>query len=292
MPRSRGSSCARLLLAATLPGCVADPTSLGDPPATETSSDPGTTQGDDEPGATGQVTHDDGGTSTAGDGEPTTTGDTDPSASTGDAGTSTEDGGTTGDPLDAAMVIFVNFDGVVLTPAAVDDASLDQSVLGDDIGMPLGGYGVGPLRDEIMTAMAGYWAPFDVGVTSTRPASGDYTMIVVTPTNPFGGGVRGIAPLDCDDANHRTVGLVFASIDDGTPPEDVAAIITHVVADGMGLEHTDGGGFTNPFLLDGYSFVDACVPIVGEPLCVAQHAPFCPAGQQNAFAELSAWFPP
>lgn len=291
MPRSLGSSCARLLLVVALPGCVADPTSLGDPPATETSSDPGTTHGDDDPGATGQViTAGDGSTSTS-DGEPsTTTSDDDPSTTTSDASTSTDDGNTTGDPLDAAMVIFVNFDGVVLTPAPVDDATLDQSVLGDDVGMPLASYGVGPKRDEVMAFMAEYWAPFDVGVTSTRPASGDYTMIVVTPTNPFGG-AGGIAPLDCDNANPRTVGLVFGSIDDGMAAADVAAVITHVVADGMGLEHTEGGGFTDLFSFADYSFIDACVPIVGEPFCVAQHAPFCPPGQQNAFAELSAWYP-
>jgi hypothetical protein len=281
MAPSLGSSCTRLLLIVALPGCVADPTSLGDPPATETSADPGTTHGDDDPGATGQVvTEGDGNTSTASGDEPGTT--------TTDGSTSTEGGNTTGDPLDAAMVIFVNFDGAVLTLAEVDDATLDQSVL--DVGMPLAPYGVGPKRDEVMAFMAEYWAPFDVGVTSTRPATGDYTMIVVTPTNPFPS-AGGIAPLDCDNANLRTVGLVFGSIDDAMGAVDVAAIITHVVADGMGLEHTEGGGFTHPFSFEDYNFVDACVPIFGEPFCVAQHAPFCPPGQQNAFAELSAWFP-
>jgi hypothetical protein len=96
--------------------------------------------------------------------------------------------------------------------------------------------------------------------------------------------------VDCDNANPRTIGMVFGSIDDGLPAEDVAAVIAHVTADGMGLEHTEGGGLTDP-TLGGYSFVDACVPIMNAPACPGQHAPFCPAGEQNAFAELSAWFP-
>lgn len=222
------------------------------------------TNGDDVV-TTGASTSTDDGGNTSGDDVVTTS-----------ASTSTDDGNTTGDPLDAAMVVFVNFDGVVLVAAATDDATIDQSVLADDTGMPLGPYGVGPKRDQIMTALAGYFAPFDVGVTATRPPSGDYTMIVVTPTNPFGGGVLGISPLDCDDANHRTVGLVFGSIDDGFSADDVGATIAHVVADGLGLEHTDGGGLTSLFSFGDYAFDDVCVPIMGEPQCAAQHAPFCP----------------
>jgi hypothetical protein len=293
MTRSLGPSfLASILPVLALGGCVAPPTSLGEPPDTETSSGAEAT---DDPGGSGQVITE-GDAGTGGDDVVTTTASTstdDGSGTSGDdvASTSTDDGGTTGDPLDAAMVIFVNFDGVVLTPAEVDDATLDQSMLADDIGLPLAAYGDGPKQDQIMTALAGYFAPFDVGVTSTRPASGDYTMIVVTPTNPFGGGVMGISPLDCDNANHRTVGFVFGSIDDGFPAEDVGAAIAHIVADGLGLEHDQSGGFTDPFSITDYSFIDACAPVIGGSLCAAQHAPFCPAGEQNAFAELSAWFP-
>lgn len=302
MTHSLGPSFfASILPVLAISGCVAPPTSLGEPPETETSGESGNT---DDPGGSGQVLTG-GDSSTNGDDVVTTTTTASPStddgsststhgddiATTTTAGTSTDDGGTTGDPLDAAMVIFVNFDGIVLIGAETDDATLDQSMLADDTGMPWGAYGVGPKRDEIMTALAGYFAPFDVGVTSTRPESGDYTMIVVTPTNPFGGGVGGISPLDCNNANPNNVGFVFGSIGDPFPAEVVAASIAHVVADSLGLEHTDSGDLTDPSAIEDYVFTDACAPLFIPTQCDEQHAVFCPPGQQNSFAELSAWFP-
>jgi hypothetical protein len=299
MTRLLGPSfLASILPALALGGCVAPPTSLGDPPETETSS---ISESTGDPGSSGQTLTDGDASTSGGDIVTTTSAGTstdDGSSTHGDdvvtttsAGTSTDDGNTTGDPLDAAMVIFVNFDGIVLIGAETDDATMDQSMLADDTGMPWGSYGVGPKRDEIMIALAGYFAPFDVGVTSTRPESGDYTMIVVTPTNPFGGGVVGISPLDCNNANPNNVGFVFGSIADPFPAEVVAASIAHVVADSLGLEHTDSGDLTDPSAIESYVFTDACAPLFIPTQCEAQHAVFCPPGQQNSFAELSAWFP-
>jgi hypothetical protein len=141
MARPLGPSCACTLLAVALAGCIADPTSLGEPQATETSSESGSS---DDPGASGPVvTQGDGSTSTGEGGMTTDGGATTEDGGTTDTGT-TDDGGTTGDPLDAAMVIFVNFDGVTITPAASDDATLDQSMIGDNFPQPLEPYGDGP----------------------------------------------------------------------------------------------------------------------------------------------------
>jgi len=297
MTRSPGAlSLVSFLPLLALAGCVAPPTSLGDPPEseteTETSSDPDT----DDPGGSGQVMTGDEADSGDDDVVTTTGTSTDDGNTSGDddttTGTSTDDGNTTGDPLDAAMVIFVNFDGVTLTQAAADDATLDQTAIAEMAGLPLEPFGDGPERDAIMSALAEYFSPFDVGVTATRPASGDYTMIVATPTNLFGGGVLGISLLDCDDANHRNVGFMFGRIGDPTTPEPevVAAVIAHVVADTLGLEHTDDGGLTDPFDIESYTFTDACVEITNEPLCAAQHAPFGPAGQQSSFGSSRRGF--
>jgi hypothetical protein len=214
----------------------------------------------------------------------------DTGTSAADTSTSAADTSTTADPIDATMVVYVNFDGVELT-MGIDDATLDQSSFAEDFDGPLEDYGGGPKRDQVMASVVEHWAPFDVALTTTRPASGDYTMVVVTPTNPFGDGVGGITSPDCFNANHRSVGFVFSHASDGDPVSRVAARISQLIGLTLGLSPTDGGGLMDASLSDGYEFVDECVPFYNTPFCPAQHTPFCPDDEQNAYAEIEAWFP-
>ena len=60
-----------------------------------------------------------------------------------------------------------------------------------------------------MDAVKADWAPFNMVVTDVRPAQGPYTMCMTGPANhPFGNGVLGIAPLDCN--NYVANNVVFA----------------------------------------------------------------------------------
>ncbi len=287
-----------MLIATALAACTAEPTSLGDPDSEDgthgssgnTDADPTATSGAsmDGPGSGSQsgTGSSDAGASTGGSMATTT----DPSATT--SGDGSEGSSETGEPGDAATVLFVNFDGPTLT-AGIDDATIDQSsVAGSFSGMPLEPFGDGPKRDDVMTRLDEIWAPFDVAITDTRPASGDYAMIVVTPTNPFGGGVLGIASQDCGDANPTSVGMVFSGIDDPYSAGLIATVISHEAGRGYGLENVDApGDVMAQFAEDVASFIDQCRPLIGAPTCGAEHEAFCPAGQQNGYAELSAAFP-
>ena len=282
-----------ILIATALVACTADPTSLGDPDSEDgtgtsngsTDADPTATSGAsmDGPGSGSQSGA---GTTSAGTYSGGSISTTDPSAT--DDGSS--DSSETDEPGEPAAVLFINFDGATLT-AGVDDATIDQaSAAGSFSGMPLDPFGDGPKRDDIMTRLGEIWAPFDVGVTETRPASGDYAMIVVTPTSPIG--ALGLASLDCGDANPTSVGIVFIGIDDPYSADFVATFISRQAGRGYGLENVDApGDVMAQFPEDAASFIDQCQPLTGPPGCSAEHEAFCPAGQQNGFAELSAAFP-
>jgi MYXO-CTERM domain-containing protein len=142
------------------------------------------------------------------------------------------------------------------------------------------------------------WAPFNVSVTDTRPASGDYTMNMTGPTNPFGGGVLGIAPLDCNDSQtHNNITYAFHSANDQFSSSTQATTIGQEVAHSYGLEHVDEpGDIMNPYNAGGDpSFRDECITIVanGGIVCGSQHAANCGSqGSQNSYAELMALFGP
>lgn len=152
-------------------------------------------------------------------------------------------------------------------------------------------YGEGPKRIAVMDALLELWAPFDVGITDERPLSGDYAMVVVTPTNPLGGGVLGVAGEDCGDANPRSVGLAFAGSNDALSAEITAIAISHSAGRGYGLENVEGEAIMGGFAIEGAQFVDECLTLLATPLCPG-HVEHCPEGQQNSFEELSTLFPP
>src|SRR5262245_38885744 len=80
--------------------------------------------------------------------------------------------------------IFLNFDGVTLESGAwTDDATMNHTVFPDLGGdwPPFGDEAGSALRAAIMTGVRADFDPFGVEVTDTRPASGLYTMVVVSP---------------------------------------------------------------------------------------------------------------
>ncbi|RMG99889.1 MAG: hypothetical protein D6705_01860 [Deltaproteobacteria bacterium] len=185
-----------------------------------------------------------------------------------------------------AVTVFVNFDGVTLTEGT-DDATTDTSSIADGTFAPYAG--TVPAED-VFAAFEAIFAPYPVCATDVRPDEGPYAMVVVTAdTSPYGPGVGELAGIDCGDGNPKSVALVFenGSVDTAA---GIAARIAHAFAHTLGLEHVDEPSDVLNVSSPGTSFVDACSDLVGpqDPVCGAQHEAFCPPGQQNGHAELSA----
>ncbi len=217
------------------------------------------------------------------------------SGTTGPAtGTTTGVGTTAGDtgPIDCAVTLFVNFDGVTLTHGSPDDAPNDVSSIAQLTGEPLAPYdGTIPAAQFLAKVKAGL-APFSVCVTGDRPAAGPYTMVVVTGSpSPFGNGVATLGPLDCSDANPNDVAAVFAP---GIPDEAIPSKVLHVFGHTLGLDDQtqDPADVMHPAPdTTDTSFVDACLQTADSAQCPSQHEVFCDPGRQNAYAELSALGP-
>ena len=190
--------------------------------------------------------------------------------------------------------IFVNFDGASLT-GGFDDSRNNVTQISELVGS-FAAYGAGTKRDAVMQAVRADWAPFNVIVTDARPASGDYTMNMTGPTNPFGGGVLGIAPVDCGDAQtHNNITYAFHSEGDSFSAAVTATTIGQEVAHSYGLEHVDEpGDIMNPYNAGGdASFRDECISIVQNLYCPAQHQAECGSQSlQNSYAELITLFGP
>ncbi len=188
--------------------------------------------------------------------------------------------------------VFVNFDGANLSNGW-DDSTNNVTQIGELAGN-FAAYGQGAKRDATMQAVRADWEPFNVIITDTRPASGNYTMNMTGPTNPFGGGVLGIAPLDCDDSQtHNNITYAFHSANDQFSAATQATTIGQEVAHSYGLEHVDQpSDVMNPYNAGGdASFIDQCFTIVQGVACGSQHAAECgSSGQQNSYAELMTLF--
>jgi hypothetical protein len=192
--------------------------------------------------------------------------------------------------------IFVNFDGENLS-SGFDNSQTNSTSIGNLAG-PFAAYGEpqgGTKREAVLAAVRTDWEAYNVIITDSRPASGDYTMNMTGPTNPFGGGVLGIAPLDCfDSQTHNNITFAFHSANDGFSAATTATTIGQEVAHSYGLEHVDEpGDIMNPFNAQGDpAFRDACIQIVQSLSCPQQHAAHCggDGAQQNAHQELLELF--
>lgn len=191
-------------------------------------------------------------------------------------------------------VIFVNFDGAMLA-GGPDDARNNVTQIGNLAGS-FAPYGDGDKRNAVMQAVAQDWSSYNVVVTQNRPASGEYVMNMTGPTNPFGGNVLGIAPLDCDDQQtHSNITFAFHSANDQFSAAITATTIGQEVAHSFGLEHVDEpNDIMNPFNAGGDpSFIDQCIQIVQGGSCGSQHQVHCGSPvSQNAHQELLTFFGP
>lgn len=89
--------------------------------------------------------------------------------------------------------------------------------------------------DAIRARVEGYYARYDLRFVTARPPPGSvYTTIVIAP--PEGDcsfGRRGVADVDCGDANPANIGFVF----DCTDVDSCAVLVAHETAHTFGLVH-------------------------------------------------------
>jgi hypothetical protein len=188
-------------------------------------------------------------------------------------------------------VVFVNFEAIDIQQGFDDSRNNVSGIFGQQFAA-FGGDG--SQQAAVMEAVRNDWEAYNVLIVDQRPASGDYTMNVTSPTNPIGGSVLGIAPLDCNDMmTHNNITFAFHGANDGFSPSIVATTIGQEVAHSFGLEHVDEpGDIMNPYNAGGDpSFRDECIQIVQGGQCAQQHQLHCGSGQaQNSHLELLELF--
>ncbi|MDC0715879.1 Ig-like domain-containing protein [Nannocystis bainbridge] len=189
-----------------------------------------------------------------------------------------------------ANVFFLNYDGVTLQQGGQDNSATNTTVFAE-FAANFQPYGAGNKRTASLQAVKSDWAPYDVTITDVRPGGGLYTMCVNSPTNVFGGGVLGVAPLDCNDNMAANIVLAFHSANDQFSAATQATTMSQEIAHAYGLEHVNQpNDIMNPYNAGGDpSFLDQCLNLDGggNPIqCGAQHNQFCNNGQQNSHQEL------
>jgi uncharacterized protein (TIGR03382 family) len=186
-------------------------------------------------------------------------------------------------------VFFLNYDGVTLKYTGDDDATKNETAF-KEFAAKYEPYGEGSKRAASLQAVKADWAKYNVVITDERPAEGEYTMCVISPTNVFGGGVLGVAMLDCEDKKVASNAvLAFHSAKDKYSAATQATTISQEIAHAYGLEHVNQpNDIMNPYNAGGDpSFRDECLKLDSNtPVrCGAQHKKFCDKGQ-NSHAEL------
>ncbi|MCY1007894.1 Ig-like domain-containing protein [Nannocystis pusilla] len=189
-----------------------------------------------------------------------------------------------------ANVFFLNYDGVTLNQGGQDNSATNTTVF-NEFATTYQPYGAGNKRAASLQAVKSDWAKYDVSVTDVRPNGGLYTMCVNSPTNVFGGGVLGVAPLDCNDNMAANIVLAFHSANDQFSAATQATTMSQEIAHAYGLEHVnEPNDIMNPYNAGGDpSFLDNCLTLDGggNPIqCGAQHSQFCGNNQQNSHQEL------
>ena len=155
-----------------------------------------------------------------------------------------------GTPAAQALVLYVNRAGRTYLGANRDDPAKGTSFIvarygSDRIDFPAANYSEAEWA-EIMGIVRGYFVPYAIDVTDTRPASGVYTEIAVgdTYSSVLGAGLGrntvGIAPVGPCRPAKNSVGFVFTKLYDGRRGRDlrgVAETIAHEAGHTLSLPY-------------------------------------------------------
>ena len=212
---------------------------------------------------------------------PTTTSDDDSTSTTGNS-SGEESSSRETETAEGTNLIFLNFGGATMT-AGDDNAPMNINSIGL----------VGELEPfqnpadvpAIVSAVEAAWTGINVVFVSERPMEGDYTMVVITPTNTVVKGALGLGRLDCDNANPNSVAAVFTDV--SMDPERIAVVISRELGYAYGLERTgDDADFMNGNQVLGTEFIDGCRPLSTVPGTCPHIG--CAEGEQDSLGELVA----
>jgi hypothetical protein len=156
-------------------------------------------------------------------------------------------------PTQRARVVWLATDGLTLHsgPWGPDNAQTDTSflVLVDDAEIPAfdhtpWGEDRAAVLAQLLEHLHARFVDFAVHFTNERPASGDYTTVVVGGASELLGqpaGVGGIAPLDANDFNPNDIAFVFSpgAAEHGYDLSGLSAFVAHELAHSLGLQHID-----------------------------------------------------
>lgn len=197
----------------------------------------------------------------------------------------------------APWIIFTSFDGETVTEG-MDSAQQNITQIDGFAGDydPYGGDA--SMRTAIIQAVQTDFAEYNFSIVDERPESGEYSMTIVSPTNPAGPGILGRAPLDCANMQtHSNVSFAFHGANDGYNAVTVASTISHEQGHTFGLDHiNEPAALLNPSDAGGDpSFIDQCIALTdgAGAFCADVHEQYCPAGSgQNSHLELLQTFGP
>jgi hypothetical protein len=159
-------------------------------------------------------------------------------------------GGDDGQALAAAnptatQVVYVNFDGPTIHDCAnyCSDAKTNRSWVVGYLGhskVDFAAYTSARGKKTIMAALRAHFAAYDVSFTDKRPASGEYEMVIISPTTlPH----HGIAPLDCGNTNRNDIAFVYKTNEgagDSLAREElIGREAAHELGHSFGLTHVD-----------------------------------------------------
>lgn len=182
--------------------------------------------------------------------------------------------GTLRAEIGAPTIHYINFsDGtMVLKKSSVDDATKNTSFVCGSGGRPYPKYtGTDTDKKKLVSSLATMMADFNIVLTTSRPASGVYSMELVGPAgSECPGGGAGVGPMDCGNRNKANISFTF-----------LGGVVTTAQESGhaFGLEHVDvacdvmGAGYSSkgcPGGKWGYPDVDGAVLSLGQPTCGSQ----------------------
>jgi len=148
------------------------------------------------------------------------------------------------EPVAAAgdQIVFVNFKGPTIHNCAnyCSDALTNRSFVMGAFGksaVDFAPYTDAVRRGAILRRLRALYAKYRVTFVTTRPASGPYTMLVISPTSSLPH--HGVAPLDCGNADKSDIAFVYKI--GGVSADLIARFAAHELGHSFGLAHVVGG---------------------------------------------------
>lgn len=165
----------------------------------------------------------------------------------------------TSSALSGPQTIYVNFTGPTIANCAnpcsnaVTNHSYIVHYAWGTASKNFAAYTDGAGRSAIVSHLRSIFSKYDVTITTTRPASGPYTMVVITPTT---WAHHGIAPLDCGNANKSDIAFVLDTGDSGFYPSyaKIAQAAAHELGHSFGLAHVKNTADIMQWASSGTSF--------------------------------------